>query len=134
MYLCVRGIFTKTGKDMSCICVLGVSLPRQEKMSCICVFGVPIWPLSIIYLLDFGPVPTVWYFILFFIFILLLLFLLLSFLIFVCNRENKVYNLSLIQLKHLGSVMARIVCSRTGWVKLKTIRLVFAHFPQRMQH
>ena len=40
-----------------------VSVPSQQsKQSCICVLGVSILPVSTICLLDFGTVPTVWYF------------------------------------------------------------------------
>ena len=34
---------------------------RKVSMSCICVLGVSIVSLSVIFLLDFGTVPTVWY-------------------------------------------------------------------------
>ena len=46
---------------------------KLNKQSCICVLGILICPLSlsIIFLLDFGTVPTVWYI---FFFILLSLF------------------------------------------------------------
>jgi hypothetical protein len=43
---------------------------RQEsELSCICVLGVCILPLYAFFLLDFGTVPTVWYFMGFFHFI-----------------------------------------------------------------
>ena len=35
---------------------------QESEQSCICVLGVSIWPLSMIFLLDFGTVLTVWYF------------------------------------------------------------------------
>jgi hypothetical protein len=39
-----------------------VFVPSQEsEKSCICVLEVSILPLSTIFLLDFGTVPTVWY-------------------------------------------------------------------------
>ena len=53
--------------EQSCTCVLGV--PNQEsEQSCTCVLGVSILPLSMIFLLDFGNVPTVVYFLLFILF------------------------------------------------------------------
>ena len=43
--------------------LIEVPVPRQEsERSCICVLGVLILPLYTIFLLDFGTVPTVWYF------------------------------------------------------------------------
>jgi len=40
-----------------------VPVPSQEcERSCICVLGISIMPLSTIFLLDFGTVPTVLYF------------------------------------------------------------------------
>jgi len=40
-----------------------VPVPSQEsELSCICVVGVSLLPLSMIYLLDFGTVPTVFAF------------------------------------------------------------------------
>ena len=40
-----------------------VPVPRQEcEQSCICTLWVSILPLSTILLLDFGTVPTVWYY------------------------------------------------------------------------
>ena len=40
-----------------------VSVPSQEsERSCICVLGVSILLLSMIFILDFGLVATVWYF------------------------------------------------------------------------
>ena len=54
MCLCVRGI-----SGWSCICVLGVSVGGHVF---VCE-GYPfIFPLSTICRLDFGTVPTVWYF------------------------------------------------------------------------
>jgi len=51
MYMCVRDLFIE------------VSVPSQEReLPCICVLGISILPLIIIILLDFGIVPTVWYF------------------------------------------------------------------------
>ena len=43
-----------------------ISIQESER-SCICVLGVLMLPLSVIFLMDFGNVPMVWYF-LFFIF------------------------------------------------------------------
>jgi hypothetical protein len=44
-----------------------VLVPRQEsEWSCICFLGVPILPFSAILLLEFGNVPTVWYFLFFY--------------------------------------------------------------------
>ena len=41
-----------------------MSIPSQaSEWSCICVLRISILPLSLIFLLDFGTVPTVWYFI-----------------------------------------------------------------------
>jgi hypothetical protein len=37
-------------------------LSQETERSCICVLVVPILPLSTIFLMDFGAVPTVWYF------------------------------------------------------------------------
>ena len=40
-----------------------VPVPSQEsERSCICVLGVSNLPKIKIFLLEFGPVPTVWYF------------------------------------------------------------------------
>jgi len=42
--------------------VIEVSVPSQEtERPCICVFGVSVLPLSVIFLLDFRNVLTVWY-------------------------------------------------------------------------
>ena len=39
-----------------------VTVPGLEiKLSRICVLGVPIMPLSTLFLLSFGHVPTAWY-------------------------------------------------------------------------
>jgi len=44
-------------------------VPSQEsEQSSICVLRVSILPLSMIFLLDFWTVPTVWYFLFFYIF------------------------------------------------------------------
>ena len=55
--ICVIGV-------SSCICVLGVSscICVLRVSSCICVLGVSILSLSTMFLLDFGTVPTVWYY------------------------------------------------------------------------
>ena len=43
-----------------------VPVPSQEsELSCICVVGVSLLPLPMIYLLDFGTVPTVWHLVVF---------------------------------------------------------------------
>ena len=59
-YICVLGVSSQEN-ERSCICVLGVSSQESER-SCICVLEVSILPLSIIFLLDFRTVSTVWYF------------------------------------------------------------------------
>jgi uncharacterized membrane protein len=42
---------------------LEVPVPSQKtEQSCICVLSVSILPVSTIFLLNFGTVPTVWYF------------------------------------------------------------------------
>ena len=43
-----------------------VSSPKSER-SCICVLELSILPLSTFLIFDFGSVPTVWYFLFFFI-------------------------------------------------------------------
>ena len=44
-----------------------MSIPSQaSEWSYICVLRISILPVSLIFLLDFGTVPTVWYFIIFF--------------------------------------------------------------------
>jgi hypothetical protein len=41
-------------------------VPSQEsERSCNCLLGVSVVPLSTIFLLEFGTVPTVWYFFVF---------------------------------------------------------------------
>ena len=43
-----------------------VPVPRQEcERACICTLWVSILPLSTILILDFGTVPTVWYYLVF---------------------------------------------------------------------
>jgi hypothetical protein len=42
---------------------------QKSERSCICVLGLSILPLSTFLIFDFGSVPTVWYFLFFFIFI-----------------------------------------------------------------
>ena len=58
--ICVLGVSSQES-ERSCICVLEVSSQESER-SCICVLEVSILPLSIIFLLDFRTVSTVWYF------------------------------------------------------------------------
>jgi hypothetical protein len=40
---------------------------QKSERSCICVLGLSILPLSTFLIFDFGSVPTVWYFFVFFI-------------------------------------------------------------------
>jgi hypothetical protein len=42
---------------------------QDSERSCICVLVVPMMPLSTIILIDFGIVPTVWYFMFFILFL-----------------------------------------------------------------
>ena len=69
MYLCVRGHVFVCQRSYICVlevmylCVRGHIFVCQR--SCICVLGVSIWPLSVIFLFDFGTVLTVWYFLFF---------------------------------------------------------------------
>jgi len=56
----------KTSKTLPLF--IEVPVPEQVKSVVMCVLGVSVLSLSVIYLLDFETVPTVWYFLFFILF------------------------------------------------------------------
>ena len=65
--ICVLGISNQESQQScTCICVLGISNQEsQQSCTCTCVLGISILPLSTIFQLDFGTVPTMGYFFVF---------------------------------------------------------------------